>query len=85
MVTSTGIYRNLLNSGLGKRPRNKDPNGCFQKIGVLAVGVLTMRALLLGVYIPAPDFWKLPNSVICLCGLLGSYRWLAASIAAGPQ
>ena len=28
------------------------------------VGVLTIRALLLGVYIKAPDFWKLPS--VCL-------------------
>ena len=30
------------------------------KLGVLFVGVLIIRALLLGVYVTAPDFWKPP-------------------------
>ena len=34
--------------------------GCFYKSVVLLVGVLLIRALLLGVYIGAPDFGKLP-------------------------
>ena len=34
--------------------------GIFHKLVVLFVGVLMVRALLLGVYIGAPDFWKLP-------------------------
>ena len=28
--------------------------------GVLSVGVFIIRALLFGVYIGAPDFWKVP-------------------------
>ena len=34
------------------------------KLRVLVVGVLVLRALLLGVYIRAPAFWKLGNSYI---------------------
>ena len=28
--------------------------------GVLVVGSLTIRALLFGIYVTVPDFWKLP-------------------------
>ena len=35
--------------------------GCFCKIGAPFVGVLRIRALLLGVCIRAPEFWKLPS------------------------
>ena len=36
---------------------------CFYKLwGVRFVGVLMMRALLFGVFLRAPDFWKLPCS-----------------------
>ena len=38
----------------------KQPLGCFQKQGVLFVGVLVTRAPLFEVYIGAPDFPKLP-------------------------
>ena len=34
--------------------------GSFYKLGVVFVGVLIIRALLCGVQIGAPDFWKLP-------------------------
>ena len=34
--------------------------GCFYKLWVLCVAVLLKRALLLGGYIRARDFWKLP-------------------------
>ena len=34
--------------------------GCFYTLGVLFVGVLIIAALLLGVHVGAPDFWKLP-------------------------
>ena len=33
----------------------------FHKLGLLVVDVLILKALLLGVHIRAPDFWKLPN------------------------
>ena len=38
-----------------------DPNGCSCKFGVLFASVRRIRALLLGVYILASDFRKLPN------------------------
>ena len=34
--------------------------GCFYKSKVFFVDVLPVRGLLFGVYIGAPDFWKLP-------------------------
>ena len=34
--------------------------GCFCKSGVLVVSVLLIRALICGVCIMGPDFWKLP-------------------------
>ena len=40
------------------------PYGCFYKVGVLFVGVLIARALLFGVYIRAPGFWKLPHDPV---------------------
>ena len=36
------------------------PYGCFYKLGILFVGGLRIRALQLGAYIRARDFWKLP-------------------------
>ena len=33
---------------------------CLHKLGVLCVSVCMKRAVLFGVYITAPDFWKLP-------------------------
>ena len=41
--------------------------GGFYKLGVLFEGVLTIRALLLGVYSRAPDFGKLPYICIYIC------------------
>ena len=37
--------------------------GCFHNLGVLVVGVLAKRAPLFGVYVRAPEFWKLPYVV----------------------
>ena len=34
--------------------------GSFCKLGLPSVSVLTIRALLLGVYVRVPDCWKLP-------------------------
>ena len=39
---------------------NVDSCACFCQLGVRFVGVLVIRALLFGVYIKAPAFWKLP-------------------------
>ena len=36
-------------------------NGCFYELGVILVGVLTIRALLVGSMFWGPDFGKLPN------------------------
>ena len=52
-------------SRLRPRPPRSGPlaqclYGCFCKLGVLLIGVLIIRALLVEVYIKAPDFWKLP-------------------------
>ena len=51
--------------------------GCFHEFGVLFIcGCLVTRALLLGVSISVPDFWKLPymdyvGSLLgCLLGVL---------------
>ena len=44
-------------------PGGKDcwiPIWLFYQLGILLTGVLVVRALLFGVYIKAPDFWKLP-------------------------
>ena len=32
--------------------------GCFYKLGILVVGVLTIRALPFGVYVRALEFWE---------------------------
>ena len=47
------------------------PSGCarslyrrFCKLRVLFVGVLVIRAVLFGVDIGAPDFWKIPTLVL---------------------
>ena len=45
------------------RPRS----GCFCKLGGPCCGVLIIRALLVGVHIRAPDFWKL--SCVCVWGV----------------
>ena len=37
----------------------KGPKGCFQELEVICVGVCITRALLFGVYVRAPIFWKL--------------------------
>ena len=37
--------------------------------GALFVGVLVRRAVLFGVYIKAPDFWKLPHVDLVLLAL----------------
>ena len=38
-------------------------SGCFHNLGVLLVGVLITRALLLRIYVKAPGFWLLPYTV----------------------
>ena len=37
------------------------PYGSFYKLGALFMGILSIGALLFGVYDRAPDFWKLPH------------------------
>ena len=37
--------------------------GCFHKVGVRFVGVLSSKIPLLGVYIGAPDCWKHPFQI----------------------
>ena len=45
--------------------------GCFYNLGVLLVGVLIVRALLLfGVYDRAPDFWKLPFGPVVVAAVV---------------
>ena len=44
------------------------PYGCFHKSGLPLGGVLVIRALLFGVHIRSPDFWKLPHGRGCLLG-----------------
>ena len=38
-------------------------SGCFYELGILLSGVLIIIGLLLGVFIRAPNFWKLPCHV----------------------
>ena len=47
-------------SGDDKLQLSLEPLGGFCKLWALFVGVLVKRARLLGGYIRAPDFWKLP-------------------------
>ena len=51
--------------------------------GVVLVGLLAIRALLLGVYIGAPDFWKLPcwlqQLPVSLSGMFEVYDTIAYS------
>ena len=42
---------------------SRTKSGCFYKLGVHFLGVPIVRALLFGVYIGAPDFWKLPSKL----------------------
>ena len=46
----------------------------FCKLGVLLVGVLAIRALLLGVHSRAPDFWKLPHKLQLMLWIVGPYQ-----------
>ena len=47
--------------------------GCFYELQVFLVGVLVMRAVLLGFFIGAPDFWKLAYMQY---RVVGFSRWL---------
>ena len=44
-------------------PARTHRNACFYALGFLSVGVVITRAILFGVYIAAPDVWKLSNEV----------------------
>ena len=60
--------------------------GCFCRLRVLAVGVLIIRDLLFGVYLRAPEFWKLPSSLTAFrshCTLKRVYRVQARAHVAG--
>ena len=51
--------------------------GCFQKLGVLFEGVLITRALLFGIHLWAPRFYKLP--------CVWDYPWELGSLRAARE
>ena len=65
-----------LESGCTARPANCQHFPVSRKGGVFWVGVIRVRALTFGVYIRAPDFWKLPLQLFKNdCGFLKLAPW----------
>ena len=62
-------------------------HGCLYNSGVLFVGVLVIRALLFGVCIRAPDFWKLPHTTRIRTA--SAYKrhagFISSTVAEGPD
>ena len=67
LLPNQGVQDAALSSGRKRTSEAQVSCGCFYKLRVLFVGVLIMRAVLFGLYIGAPDFWKL----LCCEALLG--------------
>ena len=67
-TSETPAGQQLLEKGKAREPRpasfSKAPSDGFHRLGILFMGVVTKRVLLLGViYIKVPDVWKLTSNI----------------------